>query len=176
MAVDVLNSVVHDIGESPLNGDQHGVAIYYRGFGSGSATGKITGNTLSNYQKGGVVVNGAGSTANVADNIVQGQGRVNYIAQNGIQVGYGAGAQVMRNTVTGHAYTGPNCASSGGIAVVGGPLYGPYPYTTGTQIVGGNIAVNNDVGVYLSNSDLAGPPASATNIKVVNNTIATSPR
>ena len=121
VAVDVLNSTIYDIGESPLNGDQHGIGIYYRGFGSGSATGKIGGNTLSNYQKGGIVVNGAGSTANVANNIVQGQGRGDYIGQNGIQIGYGASAQVMSNTVTGNAYTGLNCASSCGIIAVGGP-------------------------------------------------------
>ncbi len=169
VAVDVLNSNIHDIGESPLNGDQHGIAIYYRGFGFGSATGKIAGNTLWNYQKGGIVVNGAGSTANVAKNIVTGQGAVDYIAQNGIQIGYGASAQVMRNTVTGNAYSGTNCASSGGIIAVGGPLYGG-DYTTGTQIVG-NTVVNNDVGIYLSNWDLSGAPAVATNIKAVNNTI-----
>jgi hypothetical protein len=35
----------------------------------------------------------------------------------------------------------------------------------------GNTVVNNDVGIYLSNWDFSGPPAVATNIKAVNNTI-----
>ncbi|HEX2922511.1 MAG TPA: right-handed parallel beta-helix repeat-containing protein, partial [Chloroflexota bacterium] len=90
VAVDVKNSRIHDIGETPLNGTQHGVAIYYRAFGSGAATGKISGNTISNYQKGGIVANGAGTKADIRNNTVTGQGPVSYIAQNGIQVGYGA--------------------------------------------------------------------------------------
>lgn len=169
VAVDVLNSSIHDIGESPFNGTQHGVAIYYRGFGTGSASGKISANMIADYQKGGIVANGAGTNVNISDNIVKGQGRIDYIAQNGIQVGYGASAQVMRNTVTDNAYTGLAGASSGGILVVGGPFYDG-DYTTGTQIVG-NTVINNDVGIFLSNWDSTGPPVVATNVKVVNNTI-----
>jgi hypothetical protein len=170
VSVDIANSSIHDIGETPFNGVQHGVAVYYRGFGSGTAAGKITDNTVSRYQKGGIVVNGAGSTADVQDNVVTGLGRVDFIAGNGIQVGYGASVQVMRNTVGGNAYTGLNSASSGGILVVGGDCNGG-PLTTGTQIVG-NTLVNNDVGVFLSNLDAScSAPATATNVKVINNTI-----
>jgi hypothetical protein len=169
VSVDIANSSVHDIGENPLNGTQHGAAIYYRAFGSGTATGNIKGNTVSLYQKGGIVVNGA-ATANVQDNVVTGLGRVNFIAGNGIQVGYGANAQVMRNVVSGNAYTGLTSASSGGILVVGGDCYGG-ALTTGTQI-NGNTLVNNDVGVFLSNLDATcGAPATPTNVKVANNTI-----
>jgi parallel beta-helix repeat protein len=88
VAVNVTNSTVSNIGETPLNGTQHGVGIYYRAFGTtGSTSGKVTGNTITNYQKGGIVVNGA-STVTVSGNTVTGQGPVDYIAQNGIQVGY----------------------------------------------------------------------------------------
>lgn len=170
VAVNITNSTVSQIGEVPFNGTQHGVGIYYRAFGSGSTSGKVTGNTVSLYQKGGIVTNGA-STVSVSGNTVTGLGRVNFIAQNGIQVGYGAIAQVQRNTVIGNAYTGTNCASSGGILVVGGDLYGG-PFTVGTQITA-NILVNNDVGAYLSNLDATGqPPLVPTNIKVTNNTIS----
>lgn len=171
-AVTVENSRIHDIGESPLNGDQHGVAVYWV-YGS-AATGAITNNTIWNYQKGGIVVNGVGSSASVSGNTVTGQGPVSYIAQNGIQIGYGATATVMRNTVSGNSYTGTSTVS-GGIIVVGGPC--PYyygsAYTTDTQIVG-NTVVNNDVGIWLTNlqADCASAPTTATNIKVVNNTIS----
>ncbi|HLJ50488.1 MAG TPA: right-handed parallel beta-helix repeat-containing protein [Bryobacteraceae bacterium] len=169
VSVDVINTNVHDIGEKPFDGTQHGVGIYYRAFGVGSTSSKITGNTVARYQKGGIVVNG-NSDSNISDNIVTGLGRVDFIAGNGIQVGYGASAQVMRNTVTGNAYTGANGASSGGILVFGGDCYGG-AFTTGTQIVG-NTLVNNDVGAYLSNLDTSClAPLTATNIKVVNNTI-----
>ena len=97
----------------------------------------------------------------VSNNTVSGEGRVGYIAQNGIQFGYGASGSATKNTVTGHAYTGVNNASSGGILVVGGDCYGG-PLTTGIQITQ-NILTNNDVGVYLSNieADCESAPADA---------------
>lgn len=172
VAANVQNSSIHDIGETPLNGSQHGVAIYYRGFGAGTASGEITNNTVSKYQKGGIVTNGAGTTADVRGNTVAGEGPVAYIAQNGIQVGYGALATVVGNTVTGNSYTGTNNAASGGIIVVGGPCYGG-AYTTNAQIVK-NTVTGNDVGVWLSNidADCVSAPTAQTNDKVVNNTIS----
>jgi hypothetical protein len=111
----------------------------------------------------------------ITDNVVTGQTAVTYIAQNGIEIGYGASASVMRNTVTGNAYSGTNNASSGGIIVVGGALFGqcpdlnPCPYTVNTRIIQ-NTVTGNDVGVFLVNADASSnPPTSATNIKVVNN-------
>src|SRR6202163_4547060 len=35
VSVNVTDSTLHDIGEAPLNGTQHGVAIYYRALGTG---------------------------------------------------------------------------------------------------------------------------------------------
>ncbi len=173
VAVDVINSTIHDIGESPLNGTQHGVAIYYRGFSDTSAvTGKISGNTLTNYQKGGIVANGEATKVTISDNEVTGQGHITYIAQNGIQVGYGASASVMRNAVSGHSFVGfpGDGSASGGIIVVGGACYGQ-ALTTGTQIVQ-NVLSNNDVGAYLSNlNEDCVAPAEQTNVKVVNNTM-----
>lgn len=173
VSVNITDSSIHDIGEVPLNGAQHGVAIYYRALGVGTAGGTISNNQIYVYQKGGIVANGAGANVAITDNTVTGEGTVAYIAQNGIQVGYGATASVMRNTVTGHAYSGLNDAASGGILVVGGPGYGG-AYTIGTRIVG-NILRDNDVGVFISNLDAAWyPPETATNLKVVNNVISSS--
>ena len=165
---DVKDSQVHDIGETPFNGSQHGVAIYYRAFGTGTTAGTISGTTVSLYQKGGIVVNGAGSNVNVKQNNAIGFGAVSFIAQNGIQVGFGATGTVTSNTATGHSYSGPNFASSGGILIVGGACYGS-PLTVGTQVVG-NTLVGNDVGVFVSNLDgTCSAPSSQTNIKIVNN-------
>jgi Right handed beta helix region len=171
VAVDVTGSTVSSIGETPHNGTQHGVGIYYRAFGAGSTSGKVAGNVVGTYQKGGITVNGA-STVTVSGNTVTGDGRVDWISQNGIQVGYGATAQVKSNVVSGNAYTGLNCASSGGVLVVGGAWFGTgVPLTTGTQITG-NTLVNNDVGVFLYNADASGSaPTTPTSIKVTNNTI-----
>lgn len=171
VTVDIKNSDIHDIGETPLNGTQHGVAVYYTAFSTGTASGKVDNNTIWNYQKGGIVANGQGTDVQVDGNTVIGQGPVNWIAQNGIQIGYGASGKVMRNDVSGNSYTGTS-TDSGGIIVVGGPGYGPYPYTTGIQIVG-NTVTNNDIGIWLTNIDANGNAAATpTNIKVVNNVIS----
>jgi Right handed beta helix region len=170
VAVNVKGSTIHDIGETPLDGTQHGNAIYYRALGTGTASGTVSGNTLTNYQKGGITANGNVS-ATITNNIVTGQGPVPYIAQNGIQVGYGAKATVTGNTVTGNAYTGNNGASSGGILVVGGPAYA-LPYTVGLSITK-NTLMGNDVGVWLYNADASGnAPTTNTNNTVKQNTIS----
>jgi hypothetical protein len=171
VSVNVTGSSIHDIGESPFNGTQHGVAIYYRAFGTGAASGTISDNTLTNYQKGGITVNGNVS-ATIANNTVTGQGPVDYIAQNGIQVGYGAQATVTENTVTGNAYKGSAGASSGGILVVGGAAFGPgLAYTVDLKITK-NTLTNNDVGVFIFNADENGAaPASRTDNSVKLNTI-----
>jgi hypothetical protein len=173
VSVDVTGSSIHDIGETPLNGSQHGTGVYYRAFG-GSASGTISNNSVAHYQKNGITINGNVS-ATIANNTVTGEGRVPYIAQNGIQVGYGAQASVTENIVSGNAYTGPNGASSGGILVVGGPAFNSpgfiSPYTVGLKITR-NTLTNNDVGVFLFNADenfVA--PASRTNNSVKLNTI-----
>ena len=181
--VDITNSSIHDIGETPHNGAQHGVAIYYRGFFDVSATtGKINSNQIRRYQKGGIVANGQGTHVQVSDNVVTGDGHVSFIAMNGIQIGYGASASVMRNTVSGNSYIGfpGDGSASGGVIVLGGPGYGTCPdgndcpYTTGVM-VNSNTLVNNDVGVYFSNGQadaFFSPPPTATNNKAVGNNIS----
>jgi hypothetical protein len=148
--VTISNSRIHDIGESPFNGTQHGVGIYFAD--ASSATGSITNNSIYRYQKGGIVVNGVGSSATINRNTVLGLGPVDFIAQNGIEVGDGAKATVSNNAVTGNSYTGPNLASSGGILVFGGACYSS-ALTIGTRITN-NTLIGNDVGVFLSNADL----------------------
>lgn len=179
--VDITTSSIHHIGENIHDGTQHGVAVYYRGFFDVSAaTGKITGNQIYDYQKGGIVANGQGTQVNVSDNVVKGDGHVTFIAMNGIQVGYGASATVMRNTVSDNSFIGfpGDGSASGGILVVGGAGYGTCPdgndcpYTVGVMVQG-NVLTNNDVGVYFSNlqADFSAPD-DATNDKAVNNTIS----
>jgi parallel beta-helix repeat protein len=171
VSVSVTNSNVNQIGENPLNGTQHGVAVYYRAFG-GSASGTISGNTVSGYQKGGITINGKVS-ATITNNTVTGQGPVDYIAQNGIQIGYGAMATVTGNTVTGNAYTGSNLASSAGILVVGGEYFGSgFANTVGLTITK-NTLTGNDVGVWIFNADTSGnAPTTATNNAVKINKIS----
>lgn len=106
VSADIKGSSIHDIGETPFNGSQHGVAVYYRALGAGTATGKIMGNTVEKYQKGGITVNGAGATVEVTGNTVKGLGKVNFIAQNGVQFGWGANGIARDNEISGNFYTG----------------------------------------------------------------------
>jgi hypothetical protein len=152
VTTNVTNSRIHDIGETPFNGTQHGNAIYYRALGTGTASGTISGNDVRKYQKNGITLNGAVS-ATVSDNVVSAEGPVDYIAQNGIQLGYGAAGSVTGNIVTGNAYSGANLASSAGILVVGGPCFGVgLAFTTGLDIER-NVLGANDVGVWLFNAN-----------------------
>lgn len=157
-AVNVTNSKVHNIGENPFNGDQHGVGIYYANVAgvtngdctnTGSTSGTISGNTVSLYQKGGIVATCQNTTISIMNNTVTGNGPVDYIAQNGIQVSLGATGDVGQNTVTGNEYTGPNGASSGGILVFGGCGGAISAHVNVFQ----NILTNNDVGIFLVNYD-----------------------
>jgi hypothetical protein len=171
--VDVRNSTISDIGEKPFNGDQHGVAIYWA-FGS-AATGDIQGNHVWNYQKGGIVVNGPNASSHIQQNVVVGLGPVNFIAQNGIQAGFGANTQIEQNVVYGNSYTGSNLAASGGIIVVGGDCYG-FPATINTRVQN-NTGLGNDIGIWFSNLDGSCNPLStptgdtAQNNFLVNNAI-----
>lgn len=82
-----------DVRNSPFNGTHPAIK---------SVT--ISGNTISDYQKTGIVANGDVS-ATILNNTVTGSGPIAYIAQNGIQVGFGATATVKGNTVSGNFYT-----------------------------------------------------------------------
>lgn len=99
-SVNVSNSQINNIGESPFNGSQHGVGIYY----TNGATGTVSGNNISQYQKGGIVVSG-GSSVDSLNNTVTGLGPVNFIAQNGIEY-YSASGIIRGNNVSGNFYTG----------------------------------------------------------------------
>lgn len=111
ITTDITNSSIHNIGEVPFNGTQHGNAVLY----INGAHGTIMGSTVSQYQKNGITVSGkAANGADVAsvktsvsvlDNTVTGEGAITYIAQNGIQVSYGAAAKLVGNNVSLNNYT-----------------------------------------------------------------------
>src|SRR5208283_3483782 len=117
--VEISFSAIHDIGKSAVNFDQ-GYGIYLT---EGSvATGSIHDNAIWNYGYGGIMVNGAGGTINIQNNIVTGQGPMSTIYQIGIQLANGTAGTIQGNVVTGNAYTGAGYGN--GILVFGGPCYG----------------------------------------------------
>jgi hypothetical protein len=106
VSVDITSSSIHDIGDNPFNGVQRGLAIYYYGFQTpGTVTGTVSGNTVSRYQKNGITVNGSQASVSLLGNSVTGLGPVDFIAQNGIQYGFGASGTARGNSVAGNNYT-----------------------------------------------------------------------
>jgi hypothetical protein len=92
------------------NGVQTGIDVYF----SCAGTGSISSNTINQYQKGGITVRDLDSVT-VTNNNVTGLGLVNFIAQNGIEFGFGTCGptvsttnvgQVTGNTVTDNQYNG----------------------------------------------------------------------
>lgn len=153
------------------SGCQEGNAIEVRNFGASATTNRVTidGNTATGYQKTGIVANGD-VDATITNNTVDGLGPVGHIARNGIQIGFGGTGMIKRNTVAGNSYTGSSTVS-GGILVVGGPGYGG-DFCVNIQ-VDKNVVTGNDIGVYISQYEADfSAPASATNIKVINNEIS----
>lgn len=100
----ILNNTVIHINQG-ASGCQEGNGIEVRNFTSSTQRSvTISGNTVTDYQKNGITANGA-VAATITNNTVEGAGPVDYIAQNGIQVGYGATAMVVGDSVSGNNYT-----------------------------------------------------------------------
>jgi hypothetical protein len=101
-AATIAGSSVHDIGDVPLSGVQHGVGVSY----VNGATGSISSTSIYRYQKNGTAFDGAGTNVSITNSTVTGEGKISYTAQNGIQFSRGAAGVARGNTVTGNWYTG----------------------------------------------------------------------
>jgi hypothetical protein len=116
------------------------------GYTPSSATVTVSSTTVSAYGKGGIVCDDPGLVCNLKSDTVVGIGDTPAIAQNGIQVAYGASASITSDHVSGNAYDGAtatndfygNGYSSGGILL--------YLAGAGTTIHGCTIA-NNQIGI-----------------------------
>jgi hypothetical protein len=96
-------------------GCQVGLAINVEG-GDGSPAVTISNNSVRNYDKNGITAsgpgNGGGPNVTVSSNTVIGLGPTNVIAQNGIQIGYGATGLVTGNEVVDDIYANPPCGGN----------------------------------------------------------------
>ena len=131
-----------------LNGCQSGTAIFVQSGGGGASELEVHDSVLYDYQKNGITANEAGTAITVHDNFVTGVGPTSGAAQNGIQVGFGAGGEIRRNTVTNNIWSPclavDNCASVGvGILV---------EQSDSVRITGNNVGVSQ-VGIFISGND-----------------------
>jgi hypothetical protein len=97
------------------SGCQEGNAIEVRNL-DGTSPGRtnvvISGNIIDDYQKTGIVANG-NVFVEIFDNYVSGFGPISFIAQNGIQLGYGATGSIHDNDVRDNYYSADGWISAG---------------------------------------------------------------
>jgi hypothetical protein len=107
----VQNDAVRNVElSSSLFGCQSGLGIFVQsgteaGVTPGSTV-KIADNTVHDYQKNGITANESGTAVTVTGNTVTGVGLTPQIAQNGIQLAFGAKGTVSGNSVINHVYGG----------------------------------------------------------------------
>lgn len=145
----IQNTSVINFTDPTFGGTQHGIAIYARNTDGVTRTVNIRNNTISNYQKGGIVVSGTGLSANIINNTITGVGPTSMIAQNGIQIGDGADALISGNTISGNWYTGLN--ESTGILLFG----------AGDIQIASNVLFGNEICIY----------ADADNASIISNSV-----
>jgi parallel beta-helix repeat protein len=111
-----------------LQGCQDGLAINVES-NTGTPAVTVSNNSVRNYDKNGITASGLGDgspgpNVTVTGNTVIGLGATTVIAQNGIQVGYGATGKVTLNNVIDDIYINPpgcapSCTGSSGILIYG---------------------------------------------------------
>jgi parallel beta-helix repeat protein len=132
-----------------------------RGTGSvGTAT--IQDNRITDYIGAGVVVDGTGSSASISGNTVVGRGTDNgTVAQNGIQISFGATGQIVGNRVSQNSATN----QSAGLLI--------YQTPGNLNVIKNNVLDLNEVGAWLYQSGgTAADPAVVSNNTVTHSDFA----
>jgi hypothetical protein len=143
-------SVQNVLYPADLIGCQGGEAILAEDAPSGTAnapTGRSTvtieNDTVTTYDKNGVTCNDPGTTCTISQNTVTAS-PTSATAQNGVQIGFGAGGQVSDNQISGNDYTGAtNTVEPAADYAAGILLYG----AEGTTDVEWNTLTGNQIGV-----------------------------
>ena len=158
----IIDSVARNhILESSDQGCQVGLGIAVESnLGNPAVT--VSNDSVHNYQKNGITAGGPGTgggpTMAITNNTVVGIGATSLIAQNGIQIGFGAIGKVTGNTVADDIYTGPAAAAGTGILIFA---------STGI-IVSGNSVQSTQFGIATVTDSVDGP---ADNTMITSNHI-----
>jgi parallel beta-helix repeat protein len=154
LAARVENNLIQDIRDTEAAANEEGVGVRIgRNFLGTAGRAVVLKNEIVRYQKGGVAVDGAGSFGLVSSNVIRGLGPITspitpVPAQQGVQVGRGAGADVNGNRITANQYTGSGGEASFGILVFNTTL-AKDPRSNLVSRLRTNTVNNNDVGIYL---------------------------
>jgi hypothetical protein len=138
-------------GAQPINGCQGGVGIQV-GMAwthpvevGHAALGEVQ---VSGYQKNGITVDGAGSSAKISHALVTGAGPTPEIAQNGIQISNGALGSIKASEVTGDQCRASSCGANplSDYQSTGVLFYGA---ASGSSLVRSTM-LQDDIGVYFA--------------------------
>lgn len=165
--VRIDKSQVVAAGAVPLNGCQGGIGILAGDSASTPAqVGHLvlTNSTVSGYQKGGVVIDGTGSTGVMDNDIVTGIGATAQIAQNGIQIGDGAGGSVSNTTVSANECDYPSVCGADGVTQTQSAGILIVATDAPVSVIGDKLT-GNDIGVYYQADP--GKPAPVTPTAVI---------
>jgi len=97
---------------SGLEGCQSGTGIFVQSGGGSVSNVEIIDSTVHDYQKNGITADEVGTSALIRNNVVTGLGPTMAIAQNGIQIGFGAEGSIERNLVTNNVFSPCNVAAT----------------------------------------------------------------
>jgi hypothetical protein len=87
-----------------LNGCQSGIGIFVQSGGGGVSKVEIDYCTVHDFQKNGITADEVGTVTIIRRNVVTGLGPTTGAAQNGVQIGFGAGGSIVDNTVTNNVW------------------------------------------------------------------------
>ena len=128
-------------------GCQAGLGIFAQSGDSGSSSLTVIGTSVHDYQKNGITANEPGTTLTATNNFVTGWGPTTHLAQNGIQIGFGATGTLKGNRVIDNIWSpcatpdDPDCAagSASGIIIFD---------AADTTVVTANTVGSSQTGVY----------------------------
>ena len=113
----IENTYITGVHFNPLLlGCQTGLGIFVQSGNGGPGLNSqvaIINNTVDMYQKNGITANEPGTFVAVTGNIVTGMGVTTVIAQNGVQIGFGARGLVSGNAISANYYTPPDYVACG---------------------------------------------------------------
>ena len=110
--VTIYDSTVRYVELSPsLFGCQQGLAIYAETASGLASSLTVEQTVVHDYDKNGITADDMGTTAILKANYITGIGPTPLIAQNGIQIAYGATATITGNVVSGNVYSSCTVAS-----------------------------------------------------------------
>ncbi len=155
----LTNSTITGATQVPFSGCQVGIGLRVGSAAAGQiGHATLKNDTVQDYQKGGIVVDGTSSTASITSTTVTGNGPTGVTAQNGIQVSRGAVGTISASTVTGNEYTGTDTQASGILF---------YSANPGSKVVDSTIS-DNDIGVYAISNETSQP--TGTEFAITGNT------